>query len=397
MITTFKASKAFFSLHIAPLYGQHFIKADWNTFTSIGIVELVKALPMLTNLRSFTFHGSALSTLEEECDLDLKDLVLARLSSAVWGDVRELFLIIPSLQQVLHVVGLAPLLSKLELQILDEEVLTNLWHILDATPGLKHLRMNFAPLAFDDSRDEPLDLKILVDTKPKSIVRLSTITLEPAEMLTNTGAFLALFSPDLRAVTVQYRPWTEPEDEPAAAHPSALPTCALPNLQFLNLIGPEDWLLPTLDGVTSALLPRLRMLTIDCRPATPADPALSSTSSAIVDRVKAIAAEHHKLEIVKVSHPSARVDSRHDQVDSSARHGPKMLNLPSIYPLVGTAEPDAFFPHCVSDDALAYVDKLLEAGMDWRTRARATGDQVGLGRLAKALQPLDFERMLHEM
>lgn len=189
----------------------------------------------------------------------------------------------------------------------------------------------------------------------------------------------------------------EPGDEPAAAQPSALPTCALPNLQFLHLIGPEDWLLPTLDGVTSALLPHLRMLTIDCRPATPADPALSSASRAIVDRVKAIAAEHNKLKIDKVSHPSARLDSRHDQTSDSARRGPKILNLPSIYPLVGTAAPSAVSPHCTSNDALDYFDKLLEAGMDWRARARATGDQVGLGRLAKALQPLDFERMLHEM
>lgn len=46
-----------------------------------------------------------------------------------------------------------------------------------------------------DERDEPLNLEVLVDTKPTSIVPLSTITLRSAELLTNIGAFLALFPP----------------------------------------------------------------------------------------------------------------------------------------------------------------------------------------------------------
>ena len=143
MITTHKANKDYFILFIAPLYGQQFIKAEWTTFNATAIVELVKALPMLPNLRSFAVDGLGLRMLEEKYESQLRDFVLARLSSAVCGTMRQLVLAGPSLQQVLHLVGSAPLLSKLELQILDEEVFTNLWHILDATPGLTHLLMDF--------------------------------------------------------------------------------------------------------------------------------------------------------------------------------------------------------------------------------------------------------------
>ncbi|KWU41794.1 hypothetical protein RHOSPDRAFT_36681 [Rhodotorula sp. JG-1b] len=92
-------------------------------------------------------------------------------------------------------------------------------------------------------------------------------------------------------------------------------TTRAPNI--LNLSGPADWLLPTLEGVTSALLPRLRMLTVHCRPAAP---ALSWDSSEIVDRVKAIAAEHDKLEVIQLSHPYARLDSCPGPTEDSARH-----------------------------------------------------------------------------
>ena len=74
-----------------------------------------------------------------------------------------------------------------------------------------------------------------------------------------------------------------------------------------------------------------------------------------------------------------------------------MLNLPSVYPLLTTAKPDDSVQPYSNDDATGYSVKLLEAGMEWCKRASLTDDRVSLARLAKALQPLDFERMLHEM
>lgn len=391
MITTPQAGKAFFLLVIAPTYGQHFIKADLENFDFEGIVEFVKALPMLPNLRSFKLDGITLHMLETECDAQVMEIVMARLSSAIRQSARQLVLVESSLRQVLHFVWSAPLLSKLEVHppSYDRQVITSLWRILTTTPAVTHLHMNLSE--FDDDEDL-LDLRILVDTRPASIAPLSTITLEYAELVASISDLLALFSPNLRTVTIKYCCLAE---QPAA-QPSALPTCALPNLQSLNLTGPADCLLPTLDGVTSALLPRLRMLTIDCRPA---DSTLSSASSAIVDRVKAIATEHSNLEVVKLSHPYARLDSRSGQAGDSApsRHGTEMLNLPSVYPLLTTAKPDDSIQPYSNDDATGYSVKLLEAGMDWCKRASLTDDRVSLARLARALQPLDFERMLHEM
>ena len=95
--------------------------------------------------------------------------------------------------------------------------------------------------------------------------------------------------------------------------------------------------LPTLKGVTSTLLPQLRTLVVDCRPA---DPGWASESSVVVSRVQAIAAEHDNLDNVKLSHPYARLDSRSGQADDAAddtapsRHRTEMLNLPSAYPLL---------------------------------------------------------------
>ncbi|TKA50590.1 hypothetical protein B0A53_06068 [Rhodotorula sp. CCFEE 5036] len=391
VITTPQAGKAFFLLVIAPTYGQHFIKADLENFDFEGIVEFVKALPMLPNLRSFKLDGITLHMLETECDAQVMEIVMARLSSAIRQSARQLVLVESSLRQVLHFVWSAPLLSKLEVHppSYDRQVITSLWRILTTTPAVTHLHMNLSE--FDDDEDL-LDLRILVDTRPASIAPLSTITLEYAELVASISDLLALFSPNLRTVTIKYCCLAE---QPAA-QPSALPTCALPNLQSLNLTGPADCLLPTLDGVTSALLPRLRMLTIDCRPA---DSTLSSASSAIVDRVKAIATEHSNLEVVKLSHPYARLDSRSGQAGDSApsRHGTEMLNLPSVYPLLTTAKPDDSIQPYSNDDATGYSVKLLEAGMDWCKRASLTDDRVSLARLARALQPLDFERMLHEM
>lgn len=194
MITTPQAGKAFFLLVIAPTYGQHFIKADLENFDFEGIVEFVKALPMLPNLRSFKLDGITLHMLETECDAQVMEIVMARLSSAIRQSARQLVLVESSLRQVLHFVWSAPLLSKLEVHppSYDRQVITSLWRILTTTPAVTHLHMNLSE--FDDDEDL-LDLRILVDTRPASIAPLSTITLEYAELVASISDLLALFRP----------------------------------------------------------------------------------------------------------------------------------------------------------------------------------------------------------
>ncbi|GAA5989488.1 hypothetical protein JCM10908_000497 [Rhodotorula pacifica] len=365
-ISASKAHSDLFHLVIGPAYGKYFVEAVLNTADKKGVVELVKALPMLPNLRIFQLEGSNWYRLGPPPP-SVQEAVLARLASAVAQGARELAVRYCSLQDILRLTKSAKFLTKFKLQVPDKAVLDNFWRLIKPMHHLTDLLMSSVGFEIEDGS---LDLKLLIKTKPLTVPALTVLTLDDVEAFANVADFFGLFAPTLRCVTIKY---TKVAD-PVADQFSALPACCLPQLRRLNLVGRANILLPVLDGIKPTLMPELRHFSVD----TPTNDPISPD---IVARVKLVAVEFHKLETI-VCPPADWVS----------------------YPRLAMTPPRVLIQR-LGDDAtqeerqvtFKYLDDLLAAGQEWRRRAVTTRDWVGLARLAKALQPLDLERSLHEM
>lgn len=377
----------YFHLVIAPTHGHHFVDVDFDATAPEQIVEFIKALPFLPNLRTInltrTLHDGI-----RRLNAPLQQAVEERLALVIETGIHDLTLDRLHLDDIFRFTTRAPNVTRLSLFITNPSVIDELWSIISPIPHLAKLSLTYAATA----PAEPFQIATLLSAQPKTKPALSSLVLYGHLSTDGLADFIAIFASSLRSLTIGIVKSAFRTGTPQPV----IPVCSFPRLRSLALQLPEALQQTTLDAMRGPpQLPNLRTLTTS-RQRTP----LSAGSIASFAN---LFARHPGVKHVLSDPLSVRVsllNAFNPVGDSSSR----LLggDTSDEYPLVAMTDPDILTERLQDDAAreqrqntLDAIDSVLEYATERRKWIAATEDWVDAARFVQDLGRLDLRRMIH--
>ena len=128
----------YFHLVIAPTHGHHFVDVEFDATAPEQIVEFIKALPFLPNLRTINLTRKLHDGIGR-LDAPLQQAVEERLDRVIGTGIRDLTLDRLPLADIFRFTTRAPNVTRLSLFITNPSVIDELWSIISPIPHLAKL------------------------------------------------------------------------------------------------------------------------------------------------------------------------------------------------------------------------------------------------------------------
>ncbi|GAA5989489.1 hypothetical protein JCM10908_000498 [Rhodotorula pacifica] len=378
-----------FQLVIAPLYGHHFTQVVLGTLAPNQVVEFVKALPLLPNLRRFTLTPTLYRDLLALTP-ELRQAVEQKIISSITKNAKRLSFDGFPLQDTVRYTSGATKLTSLTLENCDSVTLDKLWEIVSPLSHLNRLRVLFVAPQFG-----PLpQFATLLDKRPSIVPKLTTLFLYFVSDTHRLDDFVGIFASALRTLVIG----TIDNGIHLGERLSVLPFRVFPELRYMGLDLPDGLLQATLDAMADpACLPSLRRLDVWTDEACLSDASMASLGRFL--------AAHTAIEHVSLFPLDGRISLLDEsRLAEQLPPGAVVGDSPFGYPVVAMTDTADLAERMQDDGAkeqrenvASCIDDLLRYVFEWRKRVEATGDHFEAARLAELLAPLDVERMLHRL
>ncbi|GAA5989493.1 hypothetical protein JCM10908_000500 [Rhodotorula pacifica] len=387
-----------FGVWIAQQYGHYFVKLDLRGVNRSHIMEVVKALPCLPNLKGFDLGGGPLAIFDHSA----ADIIAASILSKLMNAMKKAEILKLGKYETneirLMTSAAGNTLRHLSLRFDKPSTLFSLWSVLEPLNNLKELFLTFVRT----SALKNLDLQELVNSyKADKTLALTELKINTHHFIFNVSPFVELFAPSLRTLILdvpqapnEHEGEDDEEDADATTH--LVPLTSLRELHSLELRGNCSLLVRELKRLERHdALRKVRFVTIHpARKSAPIDlmyikARLTSASARVPEFTMYV--NKSRLQLF------ASAFSRFEEYDVCKTTSPflhpalALTDAETIRDLLKQGErPDQ------RQAVLDTLDDVLKFAVEWRERAVNTQDWADVARLAELLQPMDVERMVHK-